>query len=155
MEKETQAINAFIVPFFFVVTGMQVDVGALATPSMVGAVLLVSILAAASKYVGGVLGAWSLRPWSRRLVGIGMVPRGEVGIIVAAIGQRAGVFDARTYALIVAMSLITAMVAPPLLKRHLAGEPDDIREDRERERDEALARRQSEPESEPILPISV
>ena len=44
-----------------------------------------------------------------------MVPRGEVGIVVATLGLAAGVFDNRIYAIIVAMSLLTAMVTPPVL----------------------------------------
>ena len=55
-----------------------------------------------------------------------MVPRGEVGIVVATLGMAAGVFDNRIYAVIVAMSLLTAMVTPPvlawLLKRNATGD---------------------------------
>jgi Kef-type K+ transport system membrane component KefB len=51
-----------------------------------------------------------------------MVPRGEVGVVVASLGLAAGVFSDRIYAIIVAMSLLTAMVTPPvlasLLRRH-------------------------------------
>jgi Kef-type K+ transport system membrane component KefB len=44
-----------------------------------------------------------------------MVPRGEVGVVIAALGLSAGVFSERIYAIIVAMSLLTAMVTPPVL----------------------------------------
>ena len=54
-----------------------------------------------------------------------MVPRGEVGIIVASLGQQAGVFTGKTYALIIAMSLITSVVAPPVLGMLLSGEPEE------------------------------
>jgi Kef-type K+ transport system membrane component KefB len=53
------------------------------------------------------------------IVGFGMVPRGEVGVVVATLGLAAGVFDDHVYALIVAMSLLTAMVTPPILARLL------------------------------------
>ncbi|MBD8898558.1 cation:proton antiporter, partial [Rhodanobacter sp. DHG33] len=45
----------------------------------------------------------------------GMVPRGEVGVVIASLGLAAGVFNNRVYAIIVAMSLLTAMVTPPVL----------------------------------------
>jgi len=44
-----------------------------------------------------------------------MMPRGEVGVVIASLGLAAGVFSPRTYALIVAMSLLTSIVTPPLL----------------------------------------
>ena len=49
------------------------------------------------------------------IVGVGMMPRGEVGVVIASLGLAAGVFSARIYALIVAMSLLTSIVTPPLL----------------------------------------
>jgi Kef-type K+ transport system membrane component KefB len=45
-----------------------------------------------------------------------MMPRGEVGIIVASLGKQAGVFDDTIFALLIAMSLITSIIAPPMLK---------------------------------------
>lgn len=50
-----------------------------------------------------------------------MVPRAEVGIIVASLGQPAGVFYGTTYAILIAMSLLTSVIAPPLLKALLVG----------------------------------
>ena len=46
---------------------------------------------------------------------MGMIPRGEVGVVIASLGLGAGVFSEKTYAVIVAMSLLTAMVTPPVL----------------------------------------
>jgi Kef-type K+ transport system membrane component KefB len=59
------------------------------------------------------------------VIGVGMVPRGEVGIIVASLGQSAGVFSGTTYAIIIAMSLLTSIAAPPVLKALFAGDRDD------------------------------
>ena len=53
-------------------------------------------------------------------VGVAMIPRGEVGIIVAGIGRAAGVIDDQLFAVIVGMSVVTTLIAPPLLRR-LAG----------------------------------
>jgi Kef-type K+ transport system membrane component KefB len=116
LEKETKPILAFIVPFFFVVTGMQVNVQLLRSWPVLGTVAIVSLLAILSKLIGAVLGARSLGTRSALIVGVGMVPRGEVGIIIASLGRQAGAFGDTTYAVIIAMSLLTSVVAPPALK---------------------------------------
>ncbi|MEO8810948.1 MAG: cation:proton antiporter, partial [Rhodanobacter sp.] len=68
-----------------------------------------------SKLAGGFLGALGLGRHSAAIVGFGMVPRGEVGVVVAALGLAASVFSEQIYAVIVAMSLLTAMITPPIL----------------------------------------
>lgn len=123
LEKQIQPIMALLVPFFFVVTGTQVELAALGTPAALGALLVVTLLAIVGKLVGCGLGAWGLGRKSALVVGVGMVPRGEVGIIVASLGQQAGVFSGSVYAIIIAMSLLTSVLAPPVLKTLLAGLP--------------------------------
>ncbi len=123
LEKQIQVVMAFLTPFFFVVTGTQVELAALASLGAIGSLLLITALAVAGKLLGGVLAARSLGRPSALVVGWGMVPRGEVGIIVASLGRGAGVFDNQIYALIIAMSLLTSILTPPFLKRQLAGLP--------------------------------
>jgi Kef-type K+ transport system membrane component KefB len=125
LEKQIQPLMAFLVPFFFVVTGAQVNLAELASLPVLGMLLLVTVLAIVSKLIGCGLGALSLGKKSALIVGIGMVPRGEVGIIVASLGKGAGVFSDTIYAVIVAMSLLTSVIAPPLLKALLAGSPPE------------------------------
>lgn len=125
LEKQLQPIMALLVPFFFVVTGAQVDLQELASGAAIASLALVTTLAVASKLIGGGLGALSLGKKSALIVGFGMVPRGEVGIIVASLGQSAGVFSGRIYAIIIGMSLLTSVIAPPILKTLLANEPAD------------------------------
>ena len=125
LEKQLQPIMAFLVPFFFVVTGAGVDLGALGTLSALGTLAVVVALAVVSKLAGCGLGALSLGKKSALIVGVGMVPRGEVGIIVASLGQAAGVFSGTIYAVIIAMSLLTSVIAPPVLKALLAGAPEE------------------------------
>ena len=66
-----------------------------------------------------------LRRLGRTLLGgcfaLGMVPRGEVGVVIASLGLAAGVFTNQTYAVIVAMSLLTSVVTPPVLAMLLKG----------------------------------
>jgi Kef-type K+ transport system membrane component KefB len=121
LEQQVQVLMALLVPFFFVVTGAQVELAALASWPVLGTLLLVTALAVVGKLVGCGLGAWSLGARGAAVVGVGMVPRGEVGIIVASLGLSAGVFPPTTYAIIIAMSLLTSMMAPPVLKVLLAG----------------------------------
>ena len=80
------------------------------------ATAVVTLLAILSKFIGAGLAARSLGKNSALIVGVGMVPRGEVGIIVASLGRQANVFGNTTYAVIIAMSLLTSVVAPPALK---------------------------------------
>ena len=129
LEKQFQPIMAFLVPFFFVVTGAKVDVTQLGSVSVLGLVAVVTLLAVVSKLVGCGLGALSLGKKSALIVGVGMVPRGEVGIIVASLGQQAGVFSETLYAVIIAMSLLTSIIAPPVLKALLAGAPPEPGDD--------------------------
>jgi Kef-type K+ transport system membrane component KefB len=125
LEKQIQPLMAFLVPFFFVVTGAQVDLKELASWSAIGMLAFVTLLAVVSKLVGGGLGAISLGRQSALIVGVGMVPRGEVGIIVASLGKQAGVFSGQIYAVIIAMSLLTSVIAPPILKALLANAPPE------------------------------
>jgi Kef-type K+ transport system membrane component KefB len=76
---------------------------------------VVTAIALVSKFIGGWLGSMALGPHSATIIGVGMIPRGEVGIVVATLGLAAGVFDARIYAVIVAMSVLTSVVTPPVL----------------------------------------
>ncbi len=92
LEKQIQPIMALLVPFFFVVTGAQVNLPELGSLSALGTLVVVVLLAVVSKLVGCGLGALSLGRKSALIVGMGMVPRGEVGIIVASLGQQAGSF---------------------------------------------------------------
>ena len=106
---------ALLTPFFFVVTGSKIDLHALASTEALVMLGVVTAIALVSKFIGGWLGAIALGPHSATIVGVGMIPRGEVGIVVATLGLAAGAFDARIYAIIVAMSVLTSVLTPPVL----------------------------------------
>jgi Kef-type K+ transport system membrane component KefB len=111
-----QGVSEFLVPFFLAGIGLHVDLSALAKPAT--AVLAVVLLAAAivSKFIGCGLGALGLGKVEALRVGIGMIPRGEVGMIVAQIGLGFGILSRSSYSVVVFMSVATTVVAPPLLK---------------------------------------
>jgi len=115
LEQQMQPLLALLTPFFFVVTGSKIDLQQLASADALLMLAAVTLIAIVSKLIGGFLGALSLGRRSAVIVGFGMVPRGEVGVVIASLGLAAGVFNARIYAIIVAMSLLTAMVTPPVL----------------------------------------
>ena len=115
LEEQTKPLLALMTPFFFVVTGTKVELAQLADWNTLGVLALVTAIAVISKLIGGFFGALSLGRKGALIVGIGMIPRGEVGVVVASLGLAAGVFTPRVYALIVAMSLLTAMITPPFL----------------------------------------
>ena len=115
LERQLKPIEALLVPFFFVVTGANVKLAELAGVEALTTLLVITALAIVSKLVACAIGAWSMGLRSALIVGVGMVPRGEVGIIIASLGKQAGVITDGMYAAIIAMSLLTSVVAPPAL----------------------------------------
>lgn len=119
LEELLRPIASFLVPVFFVVIGMRVDLMAFARADVVGLAAVLTLAAVAGKQVCG-LGALgtSLDGLS---IGIGMVPRGEVGLIFASLGlglsvRGEQVIDAGLYAAVVMMVMLTTLVTPPALK---------------------------------------
>ena len=115
LEHQMQPLLALLTPFFFVITGAKIDLAVFTSAAALWTLLVVTVIAIASKFVGGYLGALSLGQRGAAIVGVGMVPRGEVGVVVASLGLAAGVFTNEIYAVIVAMSLLTSIVTPPVL----------------------------------------
>jgi Kef-type K+ transport system membrane component KefB len=124
VEDEIAPLYAFFPPFFFAFIGTELDLGALADPGALGLLALVSVLAIATKFGGAWLGARSLGRTDAAAVGVGMVPRGEVGIIVAGIGNTTGTIDDELFAVIVGMSILTTLVVPPILRRLMIARPE-------------------------------
>ena len=123
MDEKVEAISTLLVSFFFVTVGLNVDLTGVDT-ALILTVVVVIILAILGKYIGCSLGAKigdkSLDKSSLNIIGVGMVPRGEVGIIVATIGYKIFVDGTRAmsqelYTVVVLMSVITTIIVPPLL----------------------------------------
>jgi Kef-type K+ transport system membrane component KefB len=115
LEHQTQPLLAFLTPFFFVVTGAKIDIGVFASGAALWMLAVVTVIAIVSKLAGGFLGAMSLGRRAATFVGVGLVPRGVVGVFIASLGLANGVFSGEIYAVIVAMSLLTSVVTPPVL----------------------------------------
>jgi len=117
LEEALAPLAAFLVPVFFVRMGMLVDVSAFASASVIAFALVLTLAAVIGKQVCGL---FAPRGVSGLTIGIGMMPRGEVGLIFAGIGAQlmvAGrpVVDAGTYAAAVFMVMATTVATPPLL----------------------------------------
>jgi Kef-type K+ transport system membrane component KefB len=117
IEEEVRPLYAFFPPFFFAFIGIELDLGALFNGHALWLLAAITAIAAVTKFVPAYLAA---RPLSRQealIVGVGMVPRGEVGIVVASIGAAEGVVDAELFAVVVGMAVLTTLVAPFGLRR--------------------------------------
>jgi len=118
LEERFESITTLFISFFFLDVGMQVDLGSLATVSAVALSAVVILVAIATKYfgcsIGAKLGDKSLSKESRNIIGFGMIPRGEVGIIVATIGLSSGQMSSELYGAVIVMAVATTIIAPPL-----------------------------------------
>ena len=119
--KRMESVAAFFLPFFFIYVGLHIDISSFTTSLLLLATIVI-ILALVTKYVGCGLGAilGGKEKASPKIVGIGMMPRGEVGLIVATIGIgiMVGGSPAMTsdlFAIVVLMSVVTTLVAPFML----------------------------------------
>lgn len=116
IEEEVAPLYAFFPPFFFVAIGIQVDLAAFASWQTVLLLAAVSALAVVTKFVGAWVGARSLGTSEAVFVGVGMVPRGEVGIIVAGIAKASGMIGEQLFVVVVGMSILTTLLVPPILR---------------------------------------
>jgi Kef-type K+ transport system membrane component KefB len=115
VEHEIGPLGQIFTPFFFAVTGSQVDLSALLDPAIAVLAVTLAVVGVATKALGGYLGSRSLGRWSAITVGIGMVPRGEVGIVVATLGLTSGVFEEDIFSAVLVAVVLTTIVAPFLL----------------------------------------
>ena len=123
IERGITALGHFFVPLFFVTVGASVDISSLdpSRPASRFALLTGAVLIAVGivgKLVAGYAPFWFRG--KKLVVGVGMVPRGEVGLIFARIGLDSGVFDAGLFGAVTLMVIVTTLVAPLGLKWLLA-----------------------------------
>lgn len=122
MHKEMLGVTEFLVPFFLVNIGMQLRLDVFRDPLVIIFAVLVTVVAVLTKLVGCGVGAWGLG-WKRvGQVGMGMVPRGEVGIVVAQIGLGMAVISDSLYGVVLMMAIATTLISPPFLRILYASE---------------------------------
>jgi Kef-type K+ transport system membrane component KefB len=119
-----EPVTTFLVPIFFVLIGMKVDLRVFARPQLLGFATALTLAAIVGKQICSL--AVAERGLNRLAIGLGMIPRGEVGLIIAGIGatlmlpNAAGVAEPvispATFGAVVIMVMVTTLVTPPALK---------------------------------------
>ena len=114
INRDLASIGNLFIPVFFLQIGINVDIKAMARPAVLGLGGLLLVVAIVGKLAAAV-GAFGTRT-DKLLIGIGMIPRGEVGLIFASIGLAQGVLDNDLYAALLIVVLVSTVIVPPLLR---------------------------------------
>ncbi|MGH7448471.1 MAG: cation:proton antiporter, partial [Longimicrobiales bacterium] len=119
-------VSDVFTPIFFVAVGAGVDVNLFLPWSATfdGGVLLIGgallAIAVVGKLISGYSVGWGRSRLNHLTIGVGMIPRGEVGLIFAHLGLTNGILSPQVYSAILIMVIFTTFLAPPLLKRIFA-----------------------------------
>ncbi len=108
-------VTELLVPFFLAGIGLHLSLGTFGSSETLILALVILAAAILSKFVGCGAAALRLGRADATRIGIGMIPRGEVGLVVAQIGMRLGVIAEHIYGVVVFMAVATTIIAPPLL----------------------------------------
>ena len=114
-------LEVILVPIFFVLMGLQVKLETFMQPDVMVLAAGLFVAATLGKIVSGFVATGVNNRWA---IGIGMMPRGEVGLIFVAIGKSLGVVDDALFSAVVLMVILTSLLAPPLLKHSLQRSAD-------------------------------
>ena len=117
MPHQAEAVTEFLLPFFLANIGMKLKLDVFLTTEVILLAVLVTLLAVLSKFIGCGLGALSLGRKKAMQIGMGMVPRGEVGIVVAQIGLGLQAVSDAAYGVVLFMAVATTLIAPPFIMR--------------------------------------
>lgn len=112
VENLIDGLGTFFVPVFFVYTGLQVNLTAFTDLKTLGIALAITLVAVLGKYLCGFVSGKGV---NKALVGFGMVPRGEVGLIFANVGKQLGVVNDQMFAVAVIMVILTTLITPLVL----------------------------------------
>jgi Kef-type K+ transport system membrane component KefB len=120
IEHGVTEIGNFFVPLFFVFVGASVDVRVFnpldatnhSTLTVGGLLILAAVV---GKFAAGYAAPWF--KGKKSVIGVGMIPRGEVGLIFAQLGLASGVFDTELFSAVTLMVMVTTFLAPPLLRQ--------------------------------------
>jgi Kef-type K+ transport system membrane component KefB len=105
-------IETLFAPIFFVIMGLQVDLSTFLDINILGIALLLTLVAIIGKIISGIF----IKSMDRNIIGIGMIPRGEVGLIFASIGKALGVLDSSLFSVIIIIVILTTFITLPALK---------------------------------------
>lgn len=133
IQDNLSVLYQFFVPVFFCVMGMLVDLQAMASWNIIAFGIIFTVAAVASKLIGCSLPALFLNfNFNGALrVGLGMIPRGEVALIMAGIGLSAGILSTETFSIAIIMTFLTTLITPPLLAKVLENDKKVLRKEQE------------------------
>ena len=117
----SQGVAELLVPFFMVGIGMKFTFETFVDPVTMWLSLAITGAAIVTKFLGASAMAFPAGLANALRIGVGMIPRGEVGVVVAQTGLAMGVMDQHVYGIVVFMSVATTLVAPPLLNAAFRG----------------------------------
>jgi Kef-type K+ transport system membrane component KefB len=119
IERKVSTLGYFFVPIFFAAVGAAVDLRTLADArvAMIGGALIA--VAVVGKFVAGYAPVWFRG--NKAMIGVAMIPRGEVGLIFAQMGLATGTLDVSLFSAIALMVMVTTFLPPPILSRMRTG----------------------------------
>lgn len=115
LENKVKYVNEFLLPFFFVMMGAHLNPRAFLSPNLLFLTLFITLIAVVSKMAGAYIGCLNEDRRTRFQAGVCMIPRGEVGIIVGLVGIKLATISLDMYTVVLGMSLLTTIIAPPLV----------------------------------------
>ena len=124
-ERIAEGLNPLghiFIPVFFASIGINADLEAMFKPSVLALASALTVVAIVGKLIAGI--GIGRSGGDKLLIGIGMIPRGEVGLIFASIGLSTGVLDDKLYGALLLMVLVTTVLTPPLLRQKLMRRKD-------------------------------
>jgi Kef-type K+ transport system membrane component KefB len=126
ISEEIKILYYFLAPIFFVSIGVQVDIQEFS--AALAFALLLTLVAIISKIIGGQAGAYlgGLNLKKGLIIGVGMVPRGEVGLIIAGIGRQWHLIDDAVFSASAFMCLLTILIPPLLIKLLIKLYPEEL-----------------------------
>lgn len=133
IQEKLEMLQRFMVPIFFCVMGMLVNLHEMASLQILGFGMLYVVLAVLGKMIGCSIPAlflnFNLRGALR--IGVGMIPRGEVALIIAGIGLSTGIIDDRIFSIVMIMTFATTLITPLILDKMLESKKPVLRKKQE------------------------
>lgn len=125
VERMVSSVGLIFVPIFFTFTGLQIDFGSFLNLNVYSSAIILAVVAIVGKVVSGIFASGN---WKEKLlVGLAMVPRGEIGLIFITSGKVLGVISAEVFSTIVLVIVLTTFIAPPLIAHLLNGDKKNIK----------------------------
>jgi Kef-type K+ transport system membrane component KefB len=121
LHEQIRGVTEFLAPLFLINIGLQLKLDVFTSREVLELAGGLTLIAVATKFFACGLGVANFGLRRAAQVGAGMIPRGEVGIVVAQIGRGLGVIDDRLFAVVLFMAVATTMIAPPLIRPLFAG----------------------------------